>query len=199
MERGHELGSKRTDWEYPSGDWVRQARLSADLDGRIAAALKGDDHPSDAHERIGLTAHACRKGWYATAAQLWQKVFADFPQQATNLQFQHRWWAARSATQAGTGQGRDYPPIDEATRARLLKQALEWLGADLAAWSKLLDAGSPQDRSALVAALQQWRTDPELAGLRDEETLSRLSVAERQACRQLWVNVESLLAKAAAR
>ena len=26
LERGHELGSRRKDWPYPSAEWVRQCR-----------------------------------------------------------------------------------------------------------------------------------------------------------------------------
>ena len=34
LERGHELGSRRKDWRYPSAQWVRQCRQQLELDGR---------------------------------------------------------------------------------------------------------------------------------------------------------------------
>jgi protein O-GlcNAc transferase len=34
LERGHELGSRREDWRYPSAEWVRECRRQLELDGR---------------------------------------------------------------------------------------------------------------------------------------------------------------------
>ena len=49
-----------------------------------------------------------------------------------------RYNAACSAAIAGCGKGKDDPPPDPATRTKLRSQALAWLSADLAAWSKRL-------------------------------------------------------------
>ena len=35
LERGHELGSRRKDWRYPSAQWVRECRRQLELDGRL--------------------------------------------------------------------------------------------------------------------------------------------------------------------
>ena len=35
LERGHELGSRRKDWRYPSAQWVRECRQQLELDGRL--------------------------------------------------------------------------------------------------------------------------------------------------------------------
>jgi tetratricopeptide (TPR) repeat protein len=35
LERGHELGSRRKDWCYPSAQWVRECRRPIELDGRM--------------------------------------------------------------------------------------------------------------------------------------------------------------------
>ena len=34
LERGHELGSRRKDWHYPSAQWVRECREQLEQDGR---------------------------------------------------------------------------------------------------------------------------------------------------------------------
>src|SRR5262249_12574071 len=39
--RGHELGSRRRNWPYPSAQWVRQARRLADLEARLPGLLAG--------------------------------------------------------------------------------------------------------------------------------------------------------------
>jgi len=35
LERGHELGSRRKDWPYPSAQWVRDCRKQLEADGRL--------------------------------------------------------------------------------------------------------------------------------------------------------------------
>ena len=34
LERGHELGSQRKDWHYPSAEWVRECRRQLEVAGR---------------------------------------------------------------------------------------------------------------------------------------------------------------------
>jgi len=72
-------------------------------------------------------------------------------------------------------------------RAALRRQALYWLKADLAAWR-----GHGED-SRQAPALRNWRSDPALAGVRDEEGLAQLPPAERAAWGELWAEVEKLL------
>ena len=43
--KGHELGSKRPDWPYPSAEWVRQAERAVALEARLPAVIRGDDRP----------------------------------------------------------------------------------------------------------------------------------------------------------
>jgi hypothetical protein len=44
--------------------------------------------------------------------------------------------------------------------------------------------------------IEHWRADPNLAGVRDADALSKLPESERGAWRSLWAEVEALLAKA---
>ena len=107
----------------------------------------------------------------------------------------HRYNAACAAALAGCGQGKDDPPLDEAAKARWRKQAIDWLKADLAAWSQVLESGPPQARSVHLLTLQHWKADPDLAGLRDQAALAKLPEDEQKACRALWAEVDALLAK----
>src|SRR5262249_45302699 len=104
--------------------------------------------------------------------------------------------AACAAALAGSGQGKDDPPLDEVTKTRWRKQALDWLEADLAEWSKLLASGPPQARQLIPKTLQHWKADPDLAGIRDPAALGKLLADEQEAGRALWTEVDALLAKA---
>ena len=63
-------------------------------------------------------------------------------------------------------------------------------------WSKELERGQPEARSLAHQRLQHWQKNADLVGLRDQEVVAKLPAEERQACRQLWADVEALLEKA---
>jgi len=93
---------------------------------------------------------------------------------------------------AGVGLGNDEPPPDDAAKAKLRRQALEWLRAELTASTSLIESGPPQERPVILQSLQRWQQDPDLAGIRDEAALAEVPVDERTALRLLWDDVASL-------
>jgi tetratricopeptide (TPR) repeat protein len=80
LQRGHQLGSKRPTWGYPSARWVAECQRLLDLDTRLSTLLKGDDQPKDAAEQLDL-ADLCQryKKRYAAAARFYQGAFAAKP------------------------------------------------------------------------------------------------------------------------
>jgi hypothetical protein len=70
---------------------------------------------------------------------------------------------------------------------------LDWLRADLTAYGRLLESGKPDDRRLVWQRLRHWQGDRDLAGLRDRAAVARLPADEREACRQLWAEVQALL------
>src|SRR5262249_28504105 len=114
---------------------------------------------------------------------------------ADDLPAAHRYNAACSAALAAAGKGEDAAKLSGSERRALLRQALTWLRADLAAWSRLFAEGEV-GRSRLRRTLAHWQEDPDLAGLRDEAALDKLPAEERAACERLWADVAALLKKA---
>ena len=99
------------------------------------------------------------------------------------------------AASAGGGCGKDASNLNDVERARLRDQARRWLRAEVAAWGKKLDS----DRAAKTSvenALKRWRTDPDLAGLREPDFLDRLPAAESRACREMWKAIDALIERA---
>ena len=94
------------------------------------------------------------------------------------------------------GKGVDAGKLDDKERARLRQQALDWLRADLALWAKQADSPMPQARALVQQTLRHWQGDADLAGLRAEEALAKLSPAERAAWQTLWQDVDKALARA---
>ena len=168
----------------------------APLAPRLPAVLAGKLKPNDAVETLGF-AQLCSWGiLHGASAQLMAKAFDGQPKLAEDLKSQNRYNAACAAALAGCGQGKDQPPLDEATKVHWRKQALDWLKADLAAWSKLLASGPPQARQLISDTLQHWKADPDLAGLRDPAMLAKLPMPEQAPWRELWSAVDRLLEQA---
>jgi hypothetical protein len=111
---------------------------------------------------------------------------------AEDTQAQNRYNAACAAARAGNGEGKDEPALDEAGKARWRTQAIDWLKADLAYWTKQVETGPPQARQFVAQTLQHWKIDPDLAGIRDAAALAKLPEAERNACQALWGEVDKV-------
>jgi serine/threonine-protein kinase len=191
MRRGHELGSKQPGWHYPSAAWVRLAERLADLEAKLPAFLKGELKPTDRRERLGLIGVCQAKKLHHAATRLYADAFAADAKLVENATTALRYTAACQAALASAGKGEDAGKLDDQERARLRKQALDWLRGDL-----LLLAAGEIGRSRVARTLGRWQKDPDLAGLRDEAALAKLPAEERAACEKLWADVAALLKKA---
>jgi serine/threonine protein kinase/tetratricopeptide (TPR) repeat protein len=198
LKTGHQLGSRRPDWHYPSATWVREAERLIRLDGKLSKVLSGDSQPADAAERLQL-AWLCQRPYKqldAAAARLFGEAFAAEPKRADDLRAGHRYNAACAAARAGCGQSKDAAGLGEQERARLRRQALDWLRADLAAWGERLDGQTDPAPAAVLRKMAHWQQDTDFAGVRGAEALAGLPEAERRPWRQLWADVEALLQRA---
>ena len=167
------------------------------LDARLAAVLTGKEEPKDNAELIQLGMRAYAKSLHTASARLLAEALADDPKLADDRQAQHRYNAACAAALAGSGQSKDDPPPDDAAKAKLRQQALDWLQGELAAWANLLDAGPAEMKAKIAPTLQHWKTDTDLAGIRNDKELEKLREEERVALTQLWNDVDQLLSRAA--
>jgi serine/threonine-protein kinase len=167
------------------------------LEGRLPAVVQGKDRPTTA-DCLDLAELAFVKKHYATAARLYAEALAATPEVTESLRAGHRYNAARAAALAGGGHGDDGAGLREPEREGLRKQARDWLRLELAAWAKKVDTGAAADRVLAQKTLSPWRDDPDLAGLRDPDTLEGLAPAERQDCQALWQEVAAVLRRAQA-
>jgi Flp pilus assembly protein TadD len=195
VRRGHELGTKRPGWPYPSAEWVHRAERLVELESRLPAVLRGDDQPKDAAERLEFAYFAYNTKQFGPAVRLFAESFRSDPKLADEIEAWNRYNAACAAALATAGKGDDKRPLDEPERARWRKQAIDWLKTDLAFWAKQADTGKPEAKALVGQRLQHWKADSDLAGIRDETTFKALPDDERKACRALWAEVDELLAK----
>jgi serine/threonine-protein kinase len=190
--KGHELGSKRAGWRYPSAQWVADAERAQALVPRLPAVLRGEHRPSNTAEQRTFARMAYDRNRFSVAARLWAEALSGDPELADDRDAEHRFSAACAAALAASGQGDD-PKPDEVTKSQLRSQALAWLKDELTTWDRSLDGGDPKARAPVVRALRHWKGDPDLAGVRDHDALAKLPKPEGAAWRRLWANVEALL------
>jgi tetratricopeptide (TPR) repeat protein/serine/threonine protein kinase len=194
LKTGHQLGSERPGWRHPSAAWVRAVEQLIVLDTKLSKALKGESQPANAAEcaELGWLCQQSYKQLNAAAARFFSDAFAGDPKLADDLHTRHRYNAACAAALAGCGQGKDAGNLKEQERARLRRQALDWLQADLAAWRKQLQQDPGKARSIVLQVMQHWQRDADFAGVRGLKALVHLSEAERLQWQKLWADVEAL-------
>jgi hypothetical protein len=165
-------------------------------DTKLPAILKREAEPADVDEQIWL-AILCKnyKKLYAAAASFYAGAFAADPKRADELPPQHRYNAACAAALAGCGQGEDARALPDKVSFRLRRQALDWLKGDLAVYAQLAERNEPATKQEVRQRLEPWQQDADLISVRDQDSLAKLPEAEREAWRQLWDHVSTLLAK----
>ncbi len=166
-------------------------RLKA-LEGRLPGLLSGRDEPGSAAETRDVAVLCRVKRLYTDGTRFYARAFALDPALADELKDYDRYNAACCAAPGAAGRGKDAASLDEGSRARLRRQALDWLRADLAVMAARVAGGKPVVLAFIKSHLSHRRRDPDLAGIRDAEALARLPAAEREACARLWADVEAL-------
>jgi serine/threonine protein kinase/Flp pilus assembly protein TadD len=139
--------------------------------------------PADLIEWAWICSHYKRH--YAKSARLAAEAFAKDPSCAGDLKAARRYNAACAAALAGCGFGEDASSLKPEDRSRWRQQALEWLRADLTAWT-----GDPNSDAAEVEkTLQHWLADPDLDAVRNPVKLAEFPEAERANWQRLWADV----------
>ena len=106
---------------------------------------------------------------------MYADAFAEDTALAEDLAKNHRYNAACCAALAAAR--------GDADAAEWRARALKWLRADLAA----------REKAGLVATLEDWKRDPDLAAVRDR--LDALPEGEREEWTKLWADVAALGAR----
>jgi serine/threonine-protein kinase len=195
LQRGHELGSRKPGWRSPSLQRVRHCQRLLQLQARLPDLLAGKIAPASAAEGIGYAELCVLTRRPAIATRLYTDAFTADPRLADDLDAGYRYDAACAAALAAAGQGTAPTELADKERARLRRQALDWLRAELVLWAKREADGGSAQRAAVQKGLRHWQQDSDLASVRDQQALARLATEERVAWERLWADVDALLGR----
>jgi serine/threonine-protein kinase len=176
-------------------------RVSARISSRKGAVflfqpsslLAGKVVPASEPERLEYAILCSTLQQHTAAARLYTEAFAAEPKLADHLQAGHRYNAACAVARAGCQEGEDAARLDDAERARLRRQALGWLQADLAVRRKQIGSERTGESAQARQALAHWQKDTDLAGVRDPVAVAKRPVDERHEWERLWADVAEAL------
>ncbi len=193
FREGRQVAATRNDRTHSGwGRFIADAERRGALLGRIDGAIEGRDPPKDAMEAFTFAelarwqrrCHAASTRFLIEALRLDPALMAD-----PNLQ--RGFEAASAAVLAAYGRARDDATVTPEERERWRQLAVEWLRAEL----EQMKARFPPQTLVIILG-DSWKKDPGLAGIRDEAQIGKLPVAEQEACRALWRDIDATLAKA---
>jgi serine/threonine-protein kinase len=163
---------------------LKECRRQHALARRLPAVLEGKEQaaPAALLELAGVCMTTKRNG---AAVSLYERAFAAQPNLATDP---HRYHAASAATLAALDDGE----VAAAERARLHRQARDWLQAELVVIGANVKMGDVRRVLQMEERLEEWQRDVALAGVR-ERRLETLPGTERAAWRKLWADVQQTL------
>src|SRR5262249_22189699 len=150
------------DARYNLGNALYRQKQYPEAVAAYREALKLKPADAEAHASLGNALYD--QGLHKSAAAAFQEALRLRPE-APGLRYN----AARAGARAGYGQGKDAPKPDPQERARLRRQALGLLQADLRAWRGRLDKEPDKAGPAARDGMRHWQQDKDLAGVRATE------------------------------
>lgn len=190
---GHELamkippdgGIRKSGWNYPSLQWVKETEVLVEMDEKLAKDLKGEYKDRTLTDTLELAAFCTlHKKRYAAGAKYYAEAFASSEKLEGEKRARHLYDAACAAAMASAGKDAESARLDDKERARLRQQGLDWLQAVYAHYAKRMELGGPGEQNAIRERLQRWSFEKDLASLRD---------LDDPAAKKLWAGVDVLI------
>ncbi len=180
---------------YHPPEWFAKIESLAALAERLPKILTGEDRPKDMTERLDVAQMCTDKGLKAAALRFWTEALKEDPKLGEDRKPQHRYNAACMALLVASGQSKDATALNDMAKAELRRRAFDWLRAELAAWNKLFESGSAEDRSQVLTVLRWWPRDVDLVSIREALALAKLPEGERKDWESLWKDYDALMRK----
>jgi tetratricopeptide (TPR) repeat protein len=173
-------------------DNLHEVERLLELERKLAACIQGKARPASPQEALDLSGRAAAQERYCLAVRLSADAFRDARKLADDLQAQYRYNAARYAALAAAGKGKEAGSLREAELTSLRHHVLDWLRADLEAYSGMVEK-TKGTQTIVRERLLHWLEDTDLANVRGPDALAKLPALEGDAWKKLWADVDVLL------
>jgi hypothetical protein len=169
--------------------------LLIQLEPKLPAVQRQEVQPRDNNERLAFVEVCMAKQQNLTAVRLYKEAFTMTPVLAQKLD-SHRYNAACCAVLAANSKDGESAGLENKRRCQLRQQALDWLRADLAGFTALLNKNGTKALPEVTRVMKHWLADADFNSVRGAEAISGLAESERSDWQQLWQEVEALLSQA---
>ncbi len=171
---------------------ARQAARWRDLQSKMPGILTAAVVPTGTAERLEW-ADYCANFHDAPRAAVgfYRDAFAADPRLADDAAKEYRYAAACCAARV-IGRGEGGKQVSKTEARELAREALAWLRADLAFYTKEAARPNPGARLGVFFRLTHWQHNPDLAAVRDNLADIDLPGADREQWNVLWGDAERL-------
>ena len=193
LRKGHEIGSARPNWRFPSAEKITDCSRLIDLGRKLPDVKNGTVKPSSIAEAVEFAELSMMPfiKEYGLSLRLWKEIFAA----QQDLIPEKRFPAVRAAVRLLAGDDSSVRiGVDE--WSYLTRLAFGWLRENLEGHRSAAKGDAPQ-RKGVAEALARWQRHPDLAAIRDANWLAAMPPADRRVWEQFWKEVEGIQKEAA--
>ena len=191
LEQGHLLGSSRSDWRYPSEQWLKEAKELAALHKKLADLVQGTFVPHEPRYYGALALLCQARGEDARAFLLHERRRQLTGEVRLRLNVQTTLERCESLLRAGLARSRDAVLLSDKQRQQARQEAYSLLQEVLPLMEKTSRQGTAAQQRDASRWLRAYRRSAVLALTREEQELARLTEAERRNWQQLWKQLEA--------
>jgi tetratricopeptide (TPR) repeat protein/tRNA A-37 threonylcarbamoyl transferase component Bud32 len=177
--------NSREGWIYH----ILRHEAEAMILSNLPKLASGSYSPTSNDERIAFSGYCQSNGLNLLLCRLYTDAFAADPGLEQDRRLDYRLKASRAAALAGCGIGKDAKQLSPYERKKWRDRAMFWLRADLA--DLVRTSSSLKAKETTADQLADWRTDRDLAGVRDTGDLQPLDAVERGQWLAFWRDVDS--------
>ncbi|MFO0880238.1 MAG: tetratricopeptide repeat protein [Gemmataceae bacterium] len=191
IRRGHELGSAREKWPYPSARWLADVDRLVEIEGRLDQILASAPFAVPVGDLI-TAARVCqlRDRHVQSVALFVRAVEVDSRVASASLPFD-REDAGFAAIAAAAGRGKGAESLSAADRHALRRRALTWLTAELNHFRRV--AQIPANQTRVVNRLRLWLRSDRVGLARSSDVRADQFAEEREAWDRLFQAIHAML------
>jgi tetratricopeptide (TPR) repeat protein len=190
--RGHELGSARPNWSFPTEAWAESAERLQNLASHFEAFENAEWQPDADLDAYLFAVAAGRSQHHRLAVRAYEAALVQVPHLAAEAGAEYRRSLASSAAAASL-----LEDLDDAERIAHARRALDWLNEEHEHWRALLSDDPKGSYRTALSVLRTMQLHRSYAHLREDAQLAELRAkgpewaASAARATELWAAIDA--------